>query len=55
MAADGVRGDDIDTVVWQNRVAFFSQSGRLDLTEPVAEPPGSFEGNVIARGDRPEH
>jgi predicted metal-dependent TIM-barrel fold hydrolase len=54
MAAAGFTPDEIDTVVWRNPVAFFSQSGRLELDAPVADPAGSFEGNVITRGERRE-
>lgn len=54
MAADGYSSDEIDIVVWQNPVAFFAQSGRLDLSDLVVDPSGSFAGNVIARGERPD-
>jgi uncharacterized protein len=50
MAADGYSPDEIDTVVWQNPVAFYAQSGRLELDAPEGDQPGSFEGNVITRG-----
>jgi predicted metal-dependent TIM-barrel fold hydrolase len=51
MAADGFGPEEIDTVVWQNPVAFFAQSGRLELDPPAADPSGSFAGNVITRGE----
>jgi hypothetical protein len=53
MAAGGYSSQQIDTVVWQNPVDYFAQSGRLELDGPVGDPAGSFAGNVIARGERP--
>lgn len=49
MRAGGYSAEEVDKVVWQNPVAFFSQSGRLEL-DPVEEVSGAYEGNVIARG-----
>lgn len=49
MLADGYTDEEVDQVVWQNPVAFFSQSGRLELS-PVEDASGAYEGNVIARG-----
>jgi hypothetical protein len=54
MAAGGYDADEIDKVVWQNPVEFFAQSGRLELERPATDPTGSFAGNVIARGERPD-
>jgi predicted metal-dependent TIM-barrel fold hydrolase len=51
MAADGYSDEDIDKVVWQNPVAFFAQSGRLELDAAAPEPAASFAGNVITRGE----
>ena len=44
-------------IVWKNPLAFFGQSGRLDL-EASSEPPGVdqrelFEGNSVLRGQAP--
>jgi hypothetical protein len=36
--------------VWQNPVAFFAQSGRLDLGPVEPDLSASFAGNVITRG-----
>jgi predicted metal-dependent TIM-barrel fold hydrolase len=50
MLASGFTADDVDQVLWRNPVAFYGQSGRLDLaTTEVAE---TFEGNSILRGAR---
>ncbi|WP_055535345.1 TatD family hydrolase, partial [Streptomyces graminilatus] len=54
MLADGFTDDDVDRVLWRNPVAFYGQSGRLDLDDPdsLAKPDetSSFEGNSIRRG-----
>lgn len=53
----GIPEDDIRAIVWDNPVAFFSQSGRLDVTDIEARPSidqmQSFQGNSILRGQRP--
>jgi predicted metal-dependent TIM-barrel fold hydrolase len=50
MLAAGFTADDVDQVLWRNPVAFYGQSGRLELaTTEVAE---TFEGNSILRGAR---
>jgi len=56
MLEAGFSEDDVDKVVWRNPVEFFSQSGRLDLTEIEADPTSgaTFEGNSILRGPRPD-
>jgi hypothetical protein len=43
--------DDVDQLLWRNPVAFFGQSGRLDLADDDA-PPATFAGNSILRGAR---
>jgi len=48
MLAAGFTADDVDKVLWRNPVAFYGQSGRLDLSS--AEPPGTYAGNSILRG-----
>jgi hypothetical protein len=50
MLAAGFTEDDVDQVLWRNPVAFYGQSGRLDL-EP-GDQNGTFEGNSILRGAR---
>jgi predicted metal-dependent TIM-barrel fold hydrolase len=53
MLAAGFSDADVDKVLWQNPVAFFAQSGRLDLApEAAAEP--TFAGNSVLRGAREE-
>jgi predicted metal-dependent TIM-barrel fold hydrolase len=50
MAEGGFDDDAIDKVVWRNPVAFFGQSGRLELG--AIEATAAFEGNSILRGER---
>ena len=57
MRESGISGADIERIVWQNPVAFFSQSGRLDLG-PAADSPAIdqtqlWEGNSVLRGQQP--
>jgi predicted metal-dependent TIM-barrel fold hydrolase len=55
MLAAGFGEDDVDLVLWRNPVAFFGQSGRLDLTgldDGDADVAATFEGNSILRGAR---
>lgn len=49
MREQGIADDVIATIVWDNPVRFFGQSGRLTLddTRPAAE---SWEGNSVRRG-----
>jgi uncharacterized protein len=54
MAEGGYSTSQIQTVVWDNPVAFYGQSGRLDLdlaSKIIASAP-TFEGNSIQRGER---
>jgi hypothetical protein len=50
----GFETADVDTVLWQNPVDFFAQSGRLDLSPlpgfDLASEPELFSGNSILRG-----
>jgi uncharacterized protein len=52
MRAGGIREEDIETIVWQNPVTFFSQSGKLDLcnVEPAIDHTPLWEGNSVLRG-----
>jgi predicted metal-dependent TIM-barrel fold hydrolase len=50
MLAAGFTADDVDQVLWRNPVAFYGQSGRLDLTGATTED--TFAGNSILRGAR---
>lgn len=55
MLAAGFTDDDVDKVLWRNPVAFYGQSGRLELSELDSEAAGAlFEGNSILRGARKE-
>jgi predicted metal-dependent TIM-barrel fold hydrolase len=53
----GIAERDIETIVWDNPVAFFAQSGRLELG--TVSQPGRvdqrqlFEGNSVLRGQTP--
>jgi hypothetical protein len=56
MRAAGFSDDQIDTVVWRNPVAFFAQSGRLELDDEAEQSAGratTFAGNSVLRGERP--
>ncbi|GAA3580570.1 hypothetical protein GCM10022295_72340 [Streptomyces osmaniensis] len=50
MLAAGFDEDDVDKVLWRNPVAFYGQSGRLELEEPKPDETATFEGNSIRRG-----
>jgi uncharacterized protein len=52
MRAGGISEQDIETIVWRNPVAFFSQSGKLDLdsVEPTIDHTRLWEGNSVLRG-----
>jgi predicted metal-dependent TIM-barrel fold hydrolase len=56
MRAAGFGAEEIERVVWHNPVAFFSQSGRLDLSEveqPRIDQSQLYEGNSVLRGQEP--
>ena len=57
MVAAGIARDTITRIVWDNPVAFFSQSGRLDLSPADARPAVDqrqlWEGNSVLRGQNP--
>ncbi|MEU9886388.1 TatD family hydrolase [Sphaerisporangium sp. NPDC051017] len=48
MLASGFSDADVETVLWDNPVAFYAQSGRLDLSE--VKPADTYAGNSIQRG-----
>ncbi len=52
MLASGFTEGDVDKVLWQNPIAFYSQSGRLNLSEVDTEPTALFAGNSVLRGAR---
>jgi predicted metal-dependent TIM-barrel fold hydrolase len=53
----GVTEAVIETICWKNPVAFFAQSGRLDLADvdvpPAVDQRELFEGNSVLRGQAP--
>jgi hypothetical protein len=57
MKEAGIDGGMIRTIVWENPLAFFSQSGRLDLGSVDAPPridqSKLWEGNSVLRGQVP--
>lgn len=57
MKEAGIDGGTIRTIVWENPLAFFGQSGRLDLGEDDAPPridqSKLWEGNSVLRGQVP--
>lgn len=50
MRAAGIPDPEIETIVWSNPVAFFDQSGRLDLGEQSIDQTALWEGNSVLRG-----
>ncbi|GGS18485.1 TatD family hydrolase [Streptomyces humidus] len=50
MLAAGFDDDSVDQVMWRNPVAFYGQSGRLDLEDAAPDDAGLYEGNSIERG-----
>ena len=55
MLAAGFSADDVDRVLWRNPVAFYGQSGRLDLGDLDGPGEGAtFAGNSVLRGARPD-
>jgi len=57
MRDSGISEADIERIVWTNPVAFFSQSGRLDLGPagdgPAIDQTQLWEGNSVLRGQQP--
>ena len=50
----GFTDADVEQVLWDNPVAFYGQSGRLLLDEPVQpDQTATFAGNSVLRGQRP--
>jgi predicted metal-dependent TIM-barrel fold hydrolase len=56
MRARGVSDATIEKIVWDNPVAFFSQSGKLDVTgldaRPAIDRTKKFNTNTVLRGDQ---
>jgi predicted metal-dependent TIM-barrel fold hydrolase len=57
MRESGIAERDIETIVWRNPVAFFAQSGQLDVADVEARPDIDqsrlWEGNSVLRGQAP--
>ncbi|MGK3966459.1 TatD family hydrolase [Sorangium sp. So ce1667] len=57
MRENGIADEVIERIVWKNPLAFFAQSGRLDLAEfgetPAVDQRALFEGNSVLRGQTP--
>jgi len=55
MRAHGIDDATIQKIVWDNPVAFFAQSGQLDLAEigerPVVDRTQKFQTNTVLRGE----
>ena len=56
MREQGITDEAIQTIVWDNPVAFFAQSGRLDVGDleqrPAVDRTQKFETNSVLRGDQ---
>jgi predicted metal-dependent TIM-barrel fold hydrolase len=56
MREQGIADADIQRIVWDNPVAFFAQSGRLDVDgleqRPAIDRTQKFETNSVLRGDQ---
>jgi hypothetical protein len=50
MLAAGFSHADVQTLMWDNPVAFYVQSGRLELDVVDVDPAATFEGSSIRRG-----
>ena len=57
MKAVGIPEADSEKIVWDNPVAFFSQSGNMNLDNIVERPSINqtelFDGNSVLRGQTP--
>ena len=53
----GIAAEVIETIVWDNPIAFFAQSGRMDLAEleslPGIDQRALYQGNSVLRGQTP--
>ncbi|NOT46031.1 MAG: hydrolase TatD [Acidobacteria bacterium] len=56
MRAQGIPDDTIEIIVWHNPVAFFAQSGRMDVAElearPTVDRSQKFQDNSVLRGEQ---
>jgi len=57
MRHSGISEASIEQIVWRNPIAFFAQSGRLDLSADMdllaVDQRELFEGNSVLRGQTP--
>jgi predicted metal-dependent TIM-barrel fold hydrolase len=57
MRESGIPESDIETIVWKNPVAFFGQSGQLDVADieerPAIDQTRLWEGSSVLRGQTP--
>jgi uncharacterized protein len=57
MLEAGISEEAVAQIVWRNPIAFFAQSGRLDLTDlgesPAVDQRELFQGNSVLRGQAP--
>lgn len=57
MRAEGIAEEDIEKIVWHNPVAFFAQSGNLDVADidirPSIDQTLMHDGNSVLRGQTP--
>jgi predicted metal-dependent TIM-barrel fold hydrolase len=53
MRQSGIDDRTIERICWDNPVAFFEQSGRLDLTSIAVDQRALFEGSSVLRGQTP--
>jgi predicted metal-dependent TIM-barrel fold hydrolase len=55
MRTQGIDDETIHQIVWNNPLAFFSQSGRFDISDDTATPAidrsAKFESNSVLRGE----
>jgi hypothetical protein len=53
----GISDTDVETIVWQNPIAFFGQTGRIETRELAGpadfDQTALFEGNSVLRGQAP--
>jgi uncharacterized protein len=57
MRQSGIADEDIERIVWDNPIAFFGQTGRIDVSELETlasyDQTELFEGNSVLRGQDP--
>jgi hypothetical protein len=57
MRESGIADEVIERIVWKNPIAFFAQSGKLDLADlgesPAVDQRALFQGNSVLRGQAP--